>query len=199
MPWQLSSGRWGASEATAARGREWASEADGFGRPLRRESIIMNSVETWVEVARLSKRVALRVLHNDSDAEEISQEVVALVLKNQDSIDDVKAYAATVAFRAAVRLSAKHTNEALIDPGSLPEPSSGKIESDVEQVVNRLFVEDLLSQLSPQQARALTARYLMDLPVDEVAARLGVSISTVKTHLKMGLRNLSRTLRRDAR
>ena len=150
-----------------------------------------DSDETLTELAKRTMRVAKKVLGNDDDAREVSQDVLALVLSNRDSIDDITAYGVTVAYRAAVRLSRQRAQEALTDPEELPEPSISP--SVVDMIVTRLYVEDLLAELSPRQARALRLHYLEDMKVSEVAANLGVRISTVKSHLKAGGHSLRRS------
>jgi RNA polymerase sigma-70 factor (sigma-E family) len=51
-----------------------------------------------------------------------------------------------------------------------------------------------LRRLSDRQREALTLRYYLDLPEAEIAATLGVSPGSVKTHLHRGLANLATLL-----
>jgi RNA polymerase sigma-70 factor (sigma-E family) len=56
-----------------------------------------------------------------------------------------------------------------------------------------------LRQLSARQREALTLRYYLDLPEVEIAATMGVSPGSVKTHLHRGLANLAAVLSEDDR
>jgi RNA polymerase sigma-70 factor (sigma-E family) len=56
-----------------------------------------------------------------------------------------------------------------------------------------------LRQLSDRQREALTLRYYLDLPEVEIAATMGVSPGSVKTHLHRGLANLAAVLSEDDR
>lgn len=54
-----------------------------------------------------------------------------------------------------------------------------------------------LRRLSARQREALTLRYYLDLPEAEIAATMGVSPGSVKTHLHRGLANLATLLGED--
>jgi RNA polymerase sigma-70 factor (sigma-E family) len=54
-----------------------------------------------------------------------------------------------------------------------------------------------LRRLSARQREALTLRYYLDLPEVEIAATMGVSPGSVKTHLHRGLANLATLLGED--
>jgi RNA polymerase sigma-70 factor (ECF subfamily) len=149
-----------------------------------------------VQLAKRAKRVARAVLHNEPDAEDISQEAITVVLENEESIDDptaygvtvaYRAYGVTVAYRAAVKLRWRREQEDLME--ELPEARQRQRDL-AHDIVNRLFVEDLLRSLPPQQAQAIELRHLMDMPVASVAAYLGVTVNTAKTHLSLGLKAL---------
>jgi RNA polymerase sigma-70 factor (ECF subfamily) len=52
-------------------------------------------------------------------------------------------------------------------------------------------------QLPLRQRDCVTLRYLEELSIEQIAATLGVSANSVKTHLRRGMENLARAL--DAR
>jgi RNA polymerase sigma-70 factor (sigma-E family) len=56
-----------------------------------------------------------------------------------------------------------------------------------------------LRRLSARQREALTLRYYLDLPEAEIAAAMGVSQGSVKSHLHRGLANLAALLPGDDR
>ena len=51
-----------------------------------------------------------------------------------------------------------------------------------------------LRALPHRQRECLALRYYLELSVDDIAAALGLSANSVKTHLKRGLRGLAATL-----
>ena len=51
-----------------------------------------------------------------------------------------------------------------------------------------------LRSLPHRQRECVALRYYLELPVDEIAAVLGLSPNSVKTHLKRGLRGLATAL-----
>lgn len=51
-----------------------------------------------------------------------------------------------------------------------------------------------LRRLPARQHEAVTLRYYLDLPESEIAAAMGVSAGSVKTHLHRGLSSLARLL-----
>jgi RNA polymerase sigma factor (sigma-70 family) len=58
----------------------------------------------------------------------------------------------------------------------------------------RVDLQRALLELSPKQREVVVLRYLVDLPEAEVAATLGCSVGTVKTHASRGLAALRRSL-----
>jgi RNA polymerase sigma factor (sigma-70 family) len=60
-------------------------------------------------------------------------------------------------------------------------------------VAMRAALVEALCSLPRRQREALALRYLADLPEAEVAAALGVSAGSVKTHLHRGIAQLRAT------
>jgi len=74
-----------------------------------------------------------------------------------------------------------------------PDPAPGGGDPAETQALGSL-VRAALSRLPRQQRAVLVLRYLEDLPEAEVAALLGCSVGSVKTHAYRGLRALRRSL-----
>ena len=53
-----------------------------------------------------------------------------------------------------------------------------------------LLLEPNLGQLTPDQRIIVVLRFWRDLPVDEIAARLGIPSGTVKSRLHYALKSL---------
>lgn len=77
---------------------------------------------------------------------------------------------------------------------SSPGAGSGPDDDFTDRQVLGLLVRQALAKLPRQQRAVLVLRYCEDLPEGEVAALLGCSPGTVKTHAHRGLRALRASL-----
>jgi RNA polymerase sigma-70 factor (ECF subfamily) len=59
---------------------------------------------------------------------------------------------------------------------------------------SRQEVVDALRELPRRQRDCIALRYYLELSIEQIAATLGVSPNSVKTHLQRGLRTLAQTL-----
>ena len=79
-------------------------------------------------------------------------------------------------------------------PAQTDAPSAAET---AEERAERAAVVAALRALPRRQRDCVTLRYYYDLPVAEIAATLGLSVNTVKTHLQRGLDALGATLEAD--
>ena len=81
---------------------------------------------------------------------------------------------------------------------SLPEPASADVweqpEWRLEWCESASEVQSALAELPQSQRQALTLHYLEDRPYDEIAARMGVPLNTVKSHILRGKERMLRLL-----
>jgi RNA polymerase sigma factor (sigma-70 family) len=77
--------------------------------------------------------------------------------------------------------------------GSVPTPEAAALELD-----DRTRVITAMRRLSGRQCEALTLRYYLELSEAEIAATMGVSPGSVKTHLRRGLARLAEVLAEDS-
>lgn len=73
----------------------------------------------------------------------------------------------------------------------------GPVRDAVQQPPELSDVLEALKRLSPRERAVMTLFYVVDLPVREVAARLGVASATVRVHLTRGRRHLAALLGAD--
>lgn len=114
-------------------------------------------------------------------ADDALAEAFARALVHDRRIRNPLAWVYRVAFRVAAselreRKREEHVREQLVDA---PEASP---------------VIDALRRLTPMQRAAVVLHYEVDLPVDEVARRLGVASPTVRVHLHRGRKRLRELL-----
>jgi RNA polymerase sigma factor (sigma-70 family) len=66
-----------------------------------------------------------------------------------------------------------------------------------DSVVDSASTFELLSQLPPRQRTAVVLRYYEDLPYEQIATTMNVSVGTVKSEVSTGLRRLRELMNRD--
>lgn len=135
---------------------------------------------------QLYRRLVLIVLSttgNLGDAEEVVQEAFARGygrLRTLEAVDNCEAWLTTVAINLARRRLRRHRIGAAL---------SGQRPIDTEPAdyrIRRLDLFDALLRLPDQQREAVVLHHLADLPLDEIAERLGVAVGTVKSRLSRG-------------
>lgn len=146
--------------------------------------------------------IALRVLGNVADAEDVAQECLVKVWTHRHAWQDGKAKFSTWLYRVVVNrcidLRRRPVNECLDD---VPEPMDDEADSVSRihraQVFGRL--DDAIARLPEQQRLALTLSYFDDLGNAEVAEILGTTVSAVESLLKRARQALRHNLRRCER
>jgi RNA polymerase sigma-70 factor, ECF subfamily len=96
-------------------------------------------------------------------------------------------------YRTAFRLAAEDLRRVHRGPGMDPEPEPDQAAS----AAGLAALVPALRQLSPAQRAAVVLHYEADLPVQEVARRMGTSAGAVKVHLFRGRRRLRELLGDD--
>jgi RNA polymerase sigma-70 factor, ECF subfamily len=117
-----------------------------------------------------------------SVADDAVAEAFARAIERADSIREPVPYLYRISFRIAA--------EDLKRMSNFTEPEDRAIVDSVEDADMLLA----LRALSPAQRTAIYLHYRADLPVREVAARLGTSSAAVKVHLMRGRRRLAALL-----
>ncbi len=128
-------------------------------------------------------------------AEDLVQEAFIRLARNTGRIRDTDKAAAYLR-SIVVNLARDHNRRGLVSlrhrpPAVLDEPSA---EETATRQRSRREVVAALRALPHRQRECLALRYYLELSVDDIAAALGLSANSVKTHLKRGLRGLAATL-----
>jgi RNA polymerase sigma-70 factor, ECF subfamily len=115
-------------------------------------------------------------------AEEAVAEAFARAIAHSGTIRDPLAWIYRTAFRvAAAELKRERRPAPSSDPASAEVGDTGELMA-------------ALRKLSPMQRAAIVLRYEADLPVDEVAKRMGVASPTARVHLHRGRNRLRELL-----
>jgi RNA polymerase sigma factor (sigma-70 family) len=72
--------------------------------------------------------------------------------------------------------------------------ADGSVRESVQQPPELSGVIEALKQVPPRERAVMALFYVMDLPVTDIAARLGIASATVRVHLMRGRRHLAALL-----
>jgi RNA polymerase sigma-70 factor (ECF subfamily) len=142
--------------------------------------------------------IAFRVLRNEEDARDVTQETFIRVWKNLHTYD-MRTKFTTWLYTIAVNLAydqlkgnrRKHRWLSVI--GSPELDSVAAPMGEEARIVNRDLagkIAELAGELPPKQQKVFILRDLQDLSVDEVARVLSISVNSVKTNLCYARRSI---------
>ncbi len=141
----------------------------------------------WNAYAPKVFRIAARVLGSDSDAEDITQDVLARVFSGIGSLRDpgaLESFVYSVALRMVRRELQRRKVRRILrlsDTGHLPDFPVDAPDSEARDAIAWLYA--ILDQLSAEERTAFVLRYVEKMGLAEVAAVMGLSLATVKRRL----------------
>ena len=145
--------------------------------------------ERFGELFDLAMRPAMRMLGDRQEAENIAAEVLARALVRWNSLHSSPTLPGWV-----VTVSTNLTIQHLRKAGRRQLLRFPVVAPDQPSIDDRLDLSEALLGLSKRQREAIALRYFLDLEEADVAGALGISVSSVKTHLQRGLVALRRSL-----
>lgn len=127
---------------------------------------------------------------NPHDAWDLTQETLVRMGERwgRTRFDEPAAYARTVMTRLNIDRLRRFRREVLI-PGPRREDTRVEMVGELDG-----WLVEALATLSPRQRTALALRYVEDLDVRTIAARMGCAEGTVKAHLSRGTERLQEQL-----
>ena len=136
------------------------------------------------ESIKLTYSLAMQILSNASEAEEVALDVYKYVWKNASNYDPGRSNPATwlvmlTRSRAIDKLSKEETNP----------------EDTVMGLEQRKFVQEALSALNPKQRRVIELVYFYQFKQSEVANMLDIPIGSVKSTIRLAKEKLSGSLK----
>jgi RNA polymerase sigma-70 factor (ECF subfamily) len=146
------------------------------------------------EAASLT-RLARFYVDDTTAAEDLVQEAFIRFARSSGRLRD-RGRAAAYLRSIVINLARDHNRRGFVSwrhrPPAHPDVPSAAETAEVR--AEREAVISALRALPRRQRDCVTLRYYYDMPVAEVAATLGLSVNTVKTHLQRGLETLGSTL-----
>lgn len=153
------------------------------------------------ESSHLVYSVALRILGNDADAEEVTVDVYSQVWRTASKFSNdrgsVNAWLIMLArsraidrFRSRSRTRNEEPVEALLDlAGGGPDPEQASV---LIQHGDR--IRAALQSIAPEQREAIELAYFSGYTQSELAEHLGQPLGTVKTRIRLGMMKLKEQL-----
>ncbi|HSF97419.1 MAG TPA: SigE family RNA polymerase sigma factor [Ornithinibacter sp.] len=140
-------------------------------------------------------RLARFYVDDKTAAEDLVQEAFIRFARHQGRLRD-PARATAYLRSIVINLARDHNRRGFVSWRHRPpaQPDAPSAAETAEEHAERAAVVQALRALPRRQRDCVTLRYYYDLPVAEIAATLGLSANTVKTHLHRGLEALGATL-----
>jgi RNA polymerase sigma-70 factor (ECF subfamily) len=149
--------------------------------------------DLYDELSPLVYGVALKVVRDPSQSEEVAQEVFVelwrLATRYDASRGSVRAWASTVAHRRAIdRVRSEQSSRDRIErQAAHATPDHDDVVAAVESNLDQVRVRRALGQLSPVQREAVELAYFGGHTYREVAVLLDVAEGTIKTRIRDGM------------
>lgn len=140
--------------------------------------------EAFSALYRRARTVAYRIVGTMTEAEDAAAEAMARALvawRRVGPLSYREAWVAKVAANVAVDTVRKRGRRAFATTGALDEEDG---------VVLRIAISAALARLPRRQREVIALRYLTGMTEAEVAACLGLSANSVKTHAARGMASL---------
>jgi len=157
--------------------------------------------------ARLVRTVAMRILRDDSEADDLLQEVFLFVHSNCSIFDsskaEVRSWIVQMTYHRAIDrrryLNSRHfyTRLDLDDTAGLPDSRSESREETARAaaaLVGNTTVQGLLDSLTEDQRNTLSLHFFEGYTFAEIAAKLDQSLGNIRNHYYRGLERLRKQM-----
>lgn len=174
------------------------------------ESIKESSAEALEELydrySGVLKAIVMRVLHNDTEADDLLQEVFVEIWNQAHHFSAEKGkplgWMVTLTRRRAIdRLRKKQSYQRVeerlrLETEQQPEAwIHDTIDSDLEQSDMRRILGKMIGNLPPAQQQAIDLAFYKGMSQREIAAHTGIPLGTIKTRIELGLKKIAEALK----
>ncbi len=201
------------SELGIAEKRESAVDARPSEAPVSDEALIaevcLGSREALAilfrRYARLVRAVALRVLKDASEADDLLQDIFLLIDRLSRTFNGSKGTAQfwilQITHRRAISrrryLNSRHFyTQVELDEQSVQvtEPGRGHSDDPVDQILAELDLQKMFGTLSEDQQKTLRLHFIEGYTLDEIATMLGQTKGNIRHHSFRGLERLRKQI-----
>jgi RNA polymerase sigma-70 factor, ECF subfamily len=157
--------------------------------------------ETWNRFAPMVLLMAARALGSESEAEDIAQEVFCRLFRKAKALRDpdaLRSFVVSFAIRVLKsELRSKKTRSWLSfrQPEAFADLAGGTPDIESRDLLRRFYAH--LDRLAPRDRLVFALRHLEWMTVEEIAASMDLSMSTVKRSLAHATKKLSRCIESD--
>ncbi len=152
------------------------------------------------------KAIVMRVLHNDTESDDLLQEVFVEIWNQAHHFSAEKGkplgWMVTLTRRRAIdRLRKKQSYQRVeerlrLETEQQPEAwIHDTIDAELEQSDTRRLLAQMLSHLPPAQQQAIDLAFYKGMSQREIAAHTGIPLGTIKTRIELGLKKLGEALK----
>lgn len=160
--------------------------------------------ELYAATYKKQYQYAYHYLRDEFLAQDALQELYILVFKNIHKLHDTNVFIAwlnQINFRVCFKIAKKqlqyhdelqkygNENYHMLH-GESPDPAD-----EVDRQVEKDYIMNRVKSLPQQESQSIILKYYHGMKLDEIAAMIGSSRSTVKRHLRNGRYKLQRTLK----
>jgi len=159
------------------------------------------TTKTWNRFAPMILMMAARTLGSESEAEDLAQEVFYRVFRKAKTLrepDCLRSFIVSFAIRLLkTELRRKKTRSWLSfhQPETFVDLAFGTIDIESRDLLRKFY--GLLDSLAPRDRLVFSLRHLEGMTVEELAASMELSASTVKRSLGHATEKLSRWIETD--
>ncbi len=157
--------------------------------------------EVWDRHAASVRRLMARALGPRPEVEDLTQEVFMRVfsriggLRDPNALREFVLAVAVNALKGELRRRWVRRKVLLSDSGSVPEIEAPRVDAEAREALGRCYA--ILDKLSARERAAFVLRYMEEQTLEEVAAALGVSVSTAKRLVNRSSERVSRHVGND--
>jgi RNA polymerase sigma-70 factor (ECF subfamily) len=161
----------------------------------------------FVRYARLVRTVAMRILRDSSEADDLLQEVFLFIHRNCSVFDSSKSgfrsWIVQMTYHRAIDkrryLQSRHfyTNTEIDRTIDVPDPNSLRREQRVrsfEDMVGNTTIQGLLDTLTQDQRNTLSLHFYEGFTFAEIATKLDQSLGNIRNHYYRGLDKLRKQM-----
>jgi len=148
--------------------------------------------EIYKAAAGFVYNVALRIVGNRDDAQEVIQETFLKIFENLKEFKFQSSFK-TWTYRITVNTALNYRKKAVNDASRRVELGENEdieamvkhpADQDLDAKSNEEYVNQLLDKLNPDQRTCVVLRDLQGLSYEEISQTLGININTVRSRLK---------------